>query len=216
LGAQIAVHVGRMVGLARWILVRPLPVLFLAACASKSPPRAHVAERGASQPSGASGASVASVVARCPVGDQVNTSVYRFLERELQEAAAEDRGRDETRRLLAEQAELENQPEMKPLRASITESETSHVLETLCRGTSGCKAVGLYNASGLAIALSSLDGHFAPLGFEDARWATLASAAADGARLAITPGEAGRLAVDKHALVVFRAEHGLALCIVEQ
>ncbi len=154
--------------------------------------------------------------AKCPVGDFVHVAVYRFLERELEEAAPEDGGRAATRALLAREAELLKQPDMKPLRASIIEGETSHVLATLCRGTPGCKAVGLYNKSGLAVALSFLDGTIAPLGFDDARWATLTAVGADGAQLALTAAEAEDLAADRHALVVFPAEHGLAACIIER
>jgi hypothetical protein len=143
-------------------------------------------------------------------------SVYGFLERELEEAASEDRGRVATRALLAREAELLKQPDMKPLRASIIERETSHVLATLCQGTPGCKAIGLYTRSGLAIALSFLDGNIAPLGFGDARWARLTAIGADGGQLPLTAVEAENLAAHRHALVVFPAEHGLAACIVEK
>ena len=153
---------------------------------------------------------------RCPAGDLVNTTVYRFLERELEEAASEDRGRMETRALLVREAELLKQPDMKPLRASLIERETSHVLETLCRGTPGCKAIGLYNKSGLAVALSSRDDVIAPLGFDDARWAALTAIGADGGTLELAAAEAEHLAAEKHALVVFPARHGLAACIVEK
>jgi hypothetical protein len=156
------------------------------------------------------------IAARCPVGDLTNVTVYRFLERELEEAAAEDGGRAATRELLAREAELLKQPEMKPPRASIVEGEMSHVLRTLCRGTAGCKAIGLYNRSGLAIALSSLDGNAAPLGFDDARWATLTAIGEEGATLALTAAEAEGLAQGEHALVVFPAQHGLAVGIVER
>jgi hypothetical protein len=163
------------------------------------------------------------LLSRCPVGDLVNTAVYRFLERELAEAAPEDGGRAATRALLVREAELLKQPDMKPLRASIIERETSHVLETLCGGTPGCKAIGLYTRSGLAIALSSLDDAIAPLGFDDARWAALTAsvtagtaAGADGAQLALTAAEAEDLAAARHALVAVPAEHGLAVCIVEK
>ena len=79
-------------------------------------------------------------------------------------------GRAETRALLAREAEFAKRPDMKPLRASIVERETSHVLDTLCNGTPGCKAIGTYSRSRLAVALSSLDGVIAPFGFDDARW----------------------------------------------
>jgi len=184
--------------------MRYLPLLLVAACSSRSSPQ----EARAAAPH--------VVTAPCPVGDFVNTTVYRFLERELEEAAQEDGGRAATRELLAREAELVKQPDMKPLRASIIEGETSHILETLCKGTPGCKAIGLYNASGLAIALSALDDHIAPLGFDDARWATLTAIDAGGAKLALTAAEAEDLAADKHALVVFPAKHGLAICIIRE
>lgn len=193
--------------------VRPLLLLFLAACASKpAPPPQRAAEPPSEPPSVPDPYALG---AKCPVGDSVHVSVYGFLERELEEAAAEDGGRAETRAALAREAELLAQPDMKPRRASILESELSHVLEGLCRGAPGCKAIGLYNKSGLAIALSSIDA-IAPLGFDDARWAALTAVPADGARLPITAAEAEGLAADRHALVVFPARQGLALCIVEE
>jgi hypothetical protein len=191
--------------------VRHLPLLLVAACASRSSPQAGPAA-GNPEPD------LRVLLSRCPVGDLVHTAVYRFLERELAEAAPEDGGREATRAVLAREAELSKQPDMKPPSASIIERETSHVLGTLCRGTPGCKAIGLYNKSGLAIALSFLDGTIAPLGFDDARWATLTAVDADGAQLALTAAEAeaASLATSRHALVAVPAEHGLAACIVEK
>jgi hypothetical protein len=145
----------------------------------------------------------------------VGSTIYRFLRRELDDAVSEDGGRAEALALLAQEAELVKQPDMKPLRASIVEGETSNVLTTLCQGTPGCKAIGLYNGSGLAIALSALGGNIAPLGFDDARWATLTAIGTDGATLPLTAAEADKLAVGTHALIVFPAEHGLAVCIID-
>jgi hypothetical protein len=198
----------RTPGLGRSIPVRPL-LLLVAACSARSAPPPAVAQPTPVPDPYALGA-------KCPVGDSVHVSVYGFLERELEEAAAEDGGRAETRAVLAREAELLKQPDMKPQRASILERELSHVLEGLCRGAPGCKAIGLYNKSGLAIALSSIGDAIAPLGFDDARWAALTAVPADGAKLAITAAEAERLPADRHALVVFPARHGLALCIIEE
>ncbi|HSK04842.1 MAG TPA: hypothetical protein VK932_26515, partial [Kofleriaceae bacterium] len=170
--------------------MRSLLLLLLAACSSRSAPTPAVPDPYA-------------LGAKCPVGDSVHVSVYGFLERELEEAAAEDGGRAETRAALAREAELLKQPDMKSRRASILESELSHVLERLCRGAPGCKAIGLYNRSGLAIALSSIEDALAPLGFDDARWTALTAVPADGAKLPITAAEAEGLAADRHALVVF-------------
>jgi hypothetical protein len=188
--------------------MRRLLLLLVAACSSAPVTRPPTAAEPTQDPR--------ALLARCPVGDLVNTTVYQFLRRELADAAPEDRGRAATRAALAQEAELAKHPDMKPLRASLVETETSNVLSTLCRGTPGCTAIGLYNASGLAIALSSLDDHVAPLGFEDARWAALTAVDAAGAQLAVTAAEAAHLAVDHHALIVFPAEHGLALCIIER
>jgi len=186
--------------------MRHLFLLLVAACSS-----APVTQPPATEPAH----DLRALMARCPVGDLVNTTVYQFLRRELAEAAPEDHGRSATLAALAQEAELLKHPDMKPLRASIVEAEISNVLSTLCRGTPGCKAIGLYNASGLAIALSSVGDHVAPLAFDDARWAALTAVDPGGAKLAVTAAEAERLAVDKHALVVFPAEHGLAVCIIE-
>jgi hypothetical protein len=134
-----------------------------------------------------------------------HVAVYGFLERELADAAKDDKGRAETKALMKLEAELLKQPDMKPPRSSIVEGEMSHVLTTLCDGTPGCKAIGLYNKSGLAIALSSKGSTVAPLGFEDPTWADLKKANADGDTMTIA-GE---------TYVVFPIEHGVALCIVD-
>jgi hypothetical protein len=157
--------------------VRVILLICLAAC-SKSSPKAEPAST-------------------CPVGDGINVSVYGFLEREISEA--EDQGRTNTRAMLAREAELAKSPDMKPLRASIAETEMSNALTTLCAGAPGCRAIGLYNASGLAVALSS-GKQIAPLGFDDKQWAQL-TALPDGGRA--------------DQFVVFHAEHGIALCIVD-
>ena len=143
--------------------------------------------------------------AKCPVGDMTNVAVYSFLERELEDAAKHDQGRAETKALMRREAELRTQPDMKPPRASIIERELSHALTTLCNGSPGCHAIGLYNRSGLAIALSSKRTVVAPLGFSDAVWAELRKANADGETKTI----------DGETYVVFPVKHGVALCIVE-
>jgi hypothetical protein len=133
-----------------------------------------------------------------------NVAVYGFLERELQDAAKHDKGRADTKAIMRRDAELRAQPDMKPPGASIVERELSHVLTTLCEGRSGCRAIGLYNKSGLAIALSSKQ-TVAPIGFSDAVWSDLKKANADGETKTI----------DGETYVVFPVEHGVALCIVE-
>jgi hypothetical protein len=203
--------------------VRTLPLLLVAACSSSSSPQETCAEGSGPVTPVAPPAAIVEpapapreLAARCPLGDLVNVTIYRFLERELEEAAPQDGGRAETRALLAREAELAKRPDMKPLRASIVERETSHVLDTLCNGTPGCKAIGIYSRSGLAVALSSLDDVIAPLGFDEARWATLTAIGAEGATLALAAPEDEGLAADMHVLVAYPAEHGLAACIVEK
>lgn len=111
----------------------------------------------------------AGVIARCPVGDGTNVSVYTFLVREMTERT--DGSRDATRVALADEAKQLADPSLKPPRASIVETELSHVLTTLCEGTPGCVTAAIHDRFGLAIALSSLRGSVAPYGIEDdARW----------------------------------------------
>ena len=163
-----------------------------------------------------------SLTARCPLGDGTNVALYGFLETAIADARTQDRGRRATRELLArEVADEASGIQVKPPRASIVESETSNILTTLCTGTPGCVAVGLYNASGLAMALSSRKA-VAPLGFgEDARWnQLLGEARADGAIAELTCPEAktaGLPCGGGHRYVLVRVpDGGLALCIVDR
>ncbi|MDB4954925.1 MAG: hypothetical protein JWO36_2494 [Myxococcales bacterium] len=166
----------------------------------------------------------ASAIARCPVGDGVNVAVYGFLVREMAERASGSR--ETTRAALADETQKLADPSIKPPRASIVESEVSHVLTTLCDGTPGCVTTAIYDRSGLAIALSSHRSKIAPYGIgDDARWNALtASSIADGGgefELACDEAKAAALPCNRdHRLVAFPvfadgALLGLASCIVE-
>jgi hypothetical protein len=145
--------------------------------------------------------------AKCPVGDMTNVDVYSFIEREITESTQNAKSTNNTRDLVKREAELEKQPDMKPMRASIVEGELSHVLSTLCRGTPGCKAIGLYDKSGLAFALSSNSTTIAPLGFVDAVWPKLVLGAQRGLVREF----------DGEMYVIFPVEkRGVALCVVEK
>jgi hypothetical protein len=146
-----------------------------------------------------------AMAAKCPVGDHSFDDVYTFLQREIAESAREAGSTNETREIVRRDAELMKQPDMKPRRASTMETELSHALSTLCAGTPGCKAVGLYDKSGLAIALSSNTNTYAPLGFVDAAWPKLQRA---------EPGST--LEIDGETYIVFPVKHGVALCIIDK
>jgi hypothetical protein len=134
-----------------------------------------------------------------------NVDVYGFLEREIAESSRHAESTDETRKTVTEQAEIEKQPDMKPMRAGLVESEIAHVLSSMCAGTPGCKAIGLYNKSGLAFAFSSNTTARLPLGFVDAMWPKLVQRAKPGSTLVL----------DGQTLVVFPVKHGAAVCIVD-
>lgn len=189
------------------------PMLFVIACSSSTGERV---QGPTSSP---------SVTARCPVGDGVNVAVYTFLVREM--VAKTPAGRDATRAALADEAKTLADPSLKPPRASIVESELSHVLTTLCDGTPGCVTAAIYDRAGLAIALSSSRSKVAPYGFrDDARWSalTLASLADSGGDFDVACDEARAASLPcahDHRLVAFpvfdnRALVGLASCIVER
>jgi len=140
---------------------------------------------------------------KCPVGDMTNVAVYGFLEREIDEANKRDEGKRSTKELLEYEAKLQKQPDMKPPSASIIEREMSHVLTTLCAGTRGCKAIGLYDESGLAIALSYYNEVIAPLGFVDPELKKL-----------LDSPEGTIVVRDGETYVINSIKRGLALCIV--
>jgi hypothetical protein len=172
--------------------MRALAILLVACSSSSSPaPAADLA-----------------LAARCPVGDGTHVEVYGFLERALAEAGGQ---RAEAKERLAHERELEKDPKnSKPQRASVAERELSHVLTTLCAGTPGCRAIGLYDKGGIAIALSSHRDVLAPLGFaDDTRWSKLSSAAS-GTRFELAAGEGTGV------WIVFPTSSGLAACIVEK
>jgi hypothetical protein len=159
----------------------------------------------------------------CPVGDGVHVAVHEFLVREMA-AATEVDSRAEVAERIQKEDEAAGQADIKPMRASLVESELSHVLTTLCAGTPGCTAAAVYDRSGLAVALSSLGGVVPPLGFaDDARWQRLsAPELTDGVRVPLECSEAraASLPCDAgHQLVVFPVYDedsllGLAACIV--
>jgi hypothetical protein len=165
-----------------------------------------------------------SASARCPVGDGMNVAVYGFLVREMAERT--DGTRAATRAALADEAAKLADPSLKPPRASIVESEISHVLTTLCAGTSGCVTAAIYDRGGLAIALSSQRSKVAPYGIgDDARWNALTATSIedDGGDFELACDEAKAAALlcgRDHRLVAFPvfadgALLGLASCIVE-
>lgn len=189
-----------------------LPLLFAIGCTSSTREPVQAPAAG-------------GVVARCPVGDGVNVSVYSFLVREMAERT--DASRDATRAALADEAKTLADPSLKPPRASVIESEVSHVLTTLCEGTPGCVTAAIYDRGGLAIALSSLRSKVAPYGVaDDARWNQLTATAladsggdfdlaCDEARAATVPCTPDHRLV---AVPVFDDATlvGLASCIVER
>ncbi|NVB79725.1 MAG: hypothetical protein HOV81_15115 [Kofleriaceae bacterium] len=170
-------------------------------------------------------APAADATARCPVGDGVNVSVYTFLVREMAERTTASR--DATRAAVADEAKTLADPSLKPPRASVIESEVSHVLTTLCEGTPGCITAAIYDRGGLAIALSSVRSKVAPYGIaDDARWnqVTASSIAESGAvfDLACDEAKAATLPCTRdYRLVAFPVFDnatllGLASCIVER
>lgn len=147
-----------------------------------------------------------AVTTRCPVGDGTNVEVYGFLAREIADAGGD---RATTKQRLAEEAALLKDKTMKPQRSSVVETETSHVLTTLCAGTPGCRAIGLYDRGGFAIALSSHRAYVAPLGFaDDKRWAQLTGASG-------MPVEAAGELSPGVVWVTFPTSGGLAACVVD-
>jgi hypothetical protein len=198
----------------RSIRVRALPLVFLVACSkdpaaapapSPSPAVAPATPPVATPVKTAPPPDPIALAARCPVGDNTHVAVYGFLEREIEERNKGDRGRAAAKKLLAEEAELLKKPDMKPHAASIVESETSHVLTTLCAGAPGCKAIGLYTKSGVAIALSSQSDTIAPYGFDDDAWAKFS-----------TTNEGETVELGGNTFIVFPTAHGFATCIIDK
>ena len=161
---------------------------------------------------------------RCPVGDFVNVSVFDFIVRELKESAPGADRAAAAARIKAEQ-DAARQPDTKPLRACIVESQFSHVLSQLCAGAPGCLGIGVYDRSGLAIGLTSRGNLVPTYGFADeARWKALTrfEARESGADLDLPCAEAidaGLECGGPHRLVAFsvfsdRALLGVATCIV--
>lgn len=156
-------------------------------------------------------AATSHLPSRCPVGDQTHVDVYGFLEEALRAAGGD---RATTKQQLAYEVELLRARDMKPQRAGIVEGETSHVITTLCAGTPGCKAIGLYDRGGFALALSTHRDIVMPLGFgDDARWRQLSTAAAGSLFPLIAADGADRGTTG--TLVAFPVDGALAACIVE-
>lgn len=161
----------------------------------------------------------------CPMGDQVNVSVYDFIVHALEEGQTE-LSREQVKERVAEDLAREGNPELKPWRASIIESPFSHLLGELCRAHPACVATAVYDRGGMAIGLSSAAGAIDRLGItDDARWASMSARGfADSGRVVplscADAAAAGLLCTTNYLSVAFPVHDeqqllGVAHCIMD-
>jgi hypothetical protein len=110
----------------------------------------------------------------CPLGDHVNVSVYDFVAWELGRRKKAPLSRDEVRGRIDRDAKARHQPDIKPERASIVESPVSNLISALCESHPTCISAAIYDADGLAFALSTKGKVIDAVGIgDDARWTAM-------------------------------------------
>lgn len=98
-------------------------------------------------------ANIRTLALASPVGDNTHTDIYGFLGQELLNHLSEKR--DKAIEIAQIEKEiLESTEILKPDKASIAESELSHILNALCLASPGCVTIALYARNGLAIGLT--------------------------------------------------------------
>ena len=88
-----------------------------------------------------------------PIGDNINVSIYDFILSELMKhqnvSKAQIKDIEEQ-----EKQSLKDPNDIKSYTADISETQFSHILTALCKGTANCRSLVLYQNDGLLIGLA--------------------------------------------------------------